>query len=128
LAYIARCINKGDAVKPGKELLPHQEPTWGDRRLVLDAVGHLQPTNVASLRSGLLMAAIAPDHLRIVRNACAHISTATLAEVEKLKIYYYGSEYRHPAELLMWRDIATDEYAFSLWISELLAVAEDMTV
>jgi hypothetical protein len=127
LAYIAKALSRNDAVKAGKSLAAHQEPTWGDTSLVLDAVRYLKPTNLASLESGLLTAARAPADIRVIRNAAAHINSSNMLDVDRLKIYYVGTKFAHPTDILTWRARGGSEYVYTVWIAELLSIADAMT-
>jgi hypothetical protein len=127
LAYITKALGRNEAIKPGKSLLPHNEPTWGDTGLLLGAVQHLRPTNEPSLASGLLTAVRAPGDMRRVRNAAAHVNSGNLLDVERLKVFYSGTFYAHPLDLLSWKTRDTGEYVYSVWLSELLDIADTMT-
>jgi len=65
MAYVSKQLMVGQAVKPGKECRPHQEPTWGDPKVCLEAIDYFKPTNSVSLKVGLSLAYPAPrskDH------------------------------------------------------------------
>jgi hypothetical protein len=127
IAYIARCLSRNETIKANKVLAPHQEPTWGDRQLVLDCARHLNVGNVASLELGLLLVTRAPSDMRTVRNATAHISTSGLAEVRNLSSYYTGTSLRHPVDFLGWRDNQSGDIAFHIWLADLEECADYMT-
>lgn len=127
ISYIAKCLAGGHPIKANKVLSPHQEPTWGDRQLVLDAARHLAVGNVGSLELGLLLITRAATDMRTVRNASAHLSRANLQEVQALAAYYHGSRLRHPTEMLLWTEHQSGENCFHLWLADLLDCAEVMT-
>jgi len=127
ISYIAKCLANRSIIKDNKVIAPHQEPTWGDRQIVLDAARHLAVGNVGSLELGLLLITRAATDMRTVRNASAHLSRANLQEVQALAAYYHGSSLRHPTEMLLWTENQSGENCFHLWLTDLLDCAELMT-
>jgi hypothetical protein len=93
----------------------------------LDTVRYLHPTNEVSLETGLLTASRAPGDMRLVRNAAAHINSSTLLDVDRLKVFYVGTDFAHPVDLLAWRTRDTGEYVYSVWLAELADIADVMT-
>lgn len=127
IAYIAKCLGRGDNIRDNGELLPHQEPTWGDRQLVLECARFLNLSNLESLEVGLLLETRADRDLRRLRNATAHLSMSGMAEIKELGAYYSGRNLRHPTDFMSWIDNQSGEIAFSVWIVDLLECAELMT-
>lgn len=126
MAYVAKQVSTGGVIKPGKELQLHTEPTWGDQKILLDLVQHLNPTNEMSLKSGLMLTYPASQHMRIVRNSVAHLSSNGFNDVKKLLIHYYGSSLRHPLDILVWQELTSREPVFLAWLSDLKEIAENM--
>lgn len=126
VAYIAKCLTRSDPIRPARVLQTYQEPTWGDRQIVLDAARHFSLINVASLELGLLLTTRAADDMRVVRNAAAHLSTEAMDKVRLLSSYYTGHTLRHPTDFMFWKDNSSGEICFILWLSDLLDCAELM--
>lgn len=127
IAYVAKAISRGDPIKPAKELASHQEPTWGDRQIVLDCARHFQVSNEGNLELGLLLETRAAEDMRIVRNAAAHLSDTGMKSVQALSAFYTGGKLRHPTDFLFWNDNETGDVAFLVWISDLIECADLMT-
>jgi hypothetical protein len=127
LAYVAKAIAHQRPVRPQRTLLSHQEPTWGDRALLEDLVRYLNPSNSVDLLNGILLATRAPEDMRTVRNATAHINCDNARSIEQLKIHYLGHSVVHPTGLLKWQTKGDREFVFSFWLSEILEVADAMT-
>lgn len=126
ISYVAKQLIGGHNVKPGKECLPHQEPTWGDPQVCIEAIDHYLPANGASLKLGLNMAYAAPEHLRAVRNATAHLTSDGVKSVKKISIYYQGSKISHPLDLLDWKIKGSGENVFLVWLDDLRTMAFEM--
>jgi len=126
VAYVAKCLTRSNPVKPGRVLQTFQEPTWGDRQIVLEAARHFSLANVSSLELGLLLTTRAADDMRIVRNATAHLSKEAMDKVQQLSPYYTGSSLRHPTDFMFWKDNSSGETSFILWLSDLLDCADLM--
>lgn len=127
MAYIAKQLSRRNAIKAGNVLQPHSEPTWGDQTLLLDLFQYLCPTNATALESGLKLTYPAAGHMRTVRNAAAHLSSSTFADVQRIMIYYSGSYLKHPLDLLTWEEKTSNEPAFLVWLADLREIAENMT-
>ena len=127
IAYVAKAVSRGDSIKPEKELASHQEPTWGDRQVVLDCARHFNVSNEENLAVGLLLETRAAEDMRTIRNAAAHISKSGMDEVRALSAFYSGKQLRHPTDFLFWNDNETGDVAFSVWINDLIECADLMT-
>jgi hypothetical protein len=128
IAYVAKCLSNRAQIRDGRVVAPHSEPTWGDRQIILDCARHFSPTNLSSLKNGLLFPTRAAEDMRTVRNAVAHISRGNFIRVKSLSAYYTGSSLRHSLDFLYWSDNITLEKALHLWLSDLLECADLMTV
>jgi hypothetical protein len=128
LAYIANQIKNGNAIVAGKTVPSYREPTWGDPSLLVDLINHTLPANSNQLKLGLNISTNAPDHMRIVRNASAHMSADNMTRVSKIAPYYVGTNVNHPLDLLLWQDTSHQEAVFVAWIYDLKDMAHAMVL
>ena len=126
IAYVSKQLMAGSGIRVGKESLPHQEPTWGDPLVCLEAVNYFRPGNSAALLVGLNLAYYAPEHLRTVRNATAHFSSSGIADVRRLSVYYRGQGFFHPLDILEWETKVSRENVFLVWLNDLKTMAFEM--
>jgi hypothetical protein len=107
----------------GKILYKYQEPTWGDVDKLLRAIPNMHLANSAKLISALGIAAIAPSHLQITRNACYHLNPETMQKVRSIQPHYRGVVRQYPYELLWCKENNTNADAVYFWIDELETIA-----
>ncbi|WP_219113997.1 hypothetical protein [Janthinobacterium sp. UMAB-56] len=86
---------------PGTNSILRKEPTWGDVDKLLEIIGAVNPANAPSLLAAF---GTVPniDHLRLIRNAAAHMNAQTLGEVIALQPLYRSTPIQHPLHALMW--------------------------
>jgi hypothetical protein len=117
----------GHIAKPGKEITDYwKEVTWGDSTALAQFFAVYTPSNHLQLRGGLAYPTFAPDHLRIIRNASAHLSNTALADAAALQTHYQGLVFRHPTDLIFWRSRSSGEIAFLEWIADFRSMAQLM--
>lgn len=126
IAYVTKQRMQGKRIKPFTELQVHQEPTWGDPQVLLEAVDEFAPANSSSLIAGLKYASFAPEHMRCVRSAVAHFSKPNIDKVKRISVYYTGSNFFHPLDFLYWTRKGTGEDAFLDWLEDLRDMADTM--
>lgn len=126
IAYIAKQLVAGGNINPTKEAAPHNEPTWGDPRYGLELIDHFGPANAEALERGLNLNYQAPEHMRCVRNATAHLSSHGLEDVKAISVYYRGQGILHPLDLLAWRTKDEGALVFTIWLEDLKDMAREM--
>ena len=126
IGYVARQSLRNQNVKPVTSLQPHQEPTWGDPQIIIEANDAFKPANFNSIESGIKLPHLAPEHMRIVRNAVAHISAIGMSEVRSISVYYRGRPFNHPLDFLYWETKDTSESIFLVWLADLRTMAFQM--
>jgi hypothetical protein len=90
-------------------------------------VRHFSPSNSNELLSGILSTSRAPIDMRVVRNASAHLNRHNLDQVNKIRIHYTGKSLLHPTDLLRWETRSDRDFVFSVWLSDLVDIADAMT-
>lgn len=123
VSYVA-CKQQGGRPpsQPGTNNMLFREPTWGRLHALLDVIRALSPSN-----GTVLLAAFGSipdlDHLRIIRNACAHRNSQTFQEVLALAPSYRATKIRHPLQALFWTDPSSGGSLFSTRISDMRIAA-----
>ncbi len=126
LGYVAKQLLGGVNIKPGKEASPHNEPTWGDPRVGLELAEHYKLGNLDSLQIGLNLDYMAPEHMRVVRNAVSHMSNNNIEGVKQISVYYSGQGIIHPLDLLTWSTKKENALVFIIWLQDLKDMASEM--
>jgi hypothetical protein len=90
----------------GTNTVLRHEPTWGHVDKLLEVMRALAPANYASLTAAF---GTVPDieHIRLIRNAAAHLNPETLADVRGFQSAYMATPISHPLHALLWTDRAT---------------------
>lgn len=93
-------------VMPGTNSILRKEPTWGDIDKLLEIIRAVNPANAPGLLAAF---GTVPDveHLRLIRNASAHINSQTFGEVIALQSRYFSTPIQHPLHALMWIEPAS---------------------
>lgn len=107
--------------------LRHQEPTWGDVSVLVRAIPTVAPGNQATLTTGFGLALSGPRHLQQVRNACAHLNSATVLRIRALSVHYSAARIQHPCDLLWSLEPSSKSDAVFCWIEELEIMADEVT-
>lgn len=117
-----KVIGNHQNVIGAKSLPSHREPTWGDiGKLVLIANG-LGLTNSSNLLSAFGSPATVKD-LQTCRNASAHFSKDKVTDVKIASVRYGATKFTHPSDMMFWTDLATADFLWRSWISEIEAVS-----
>lgn len=103
---------------------PHLEPTWGDLGKFSLIISALAPSNQTTVLSGVLAAGSAARHLQIVRNATAHLSTASVPDVMAIAIDYLPTRLAAPSDAMLWEERTTRDFAYRAWSRRLVASAQ----
>jgi hypothetical protein len=90
----------------GTNNLMRIEPTWGHIDKLIEVIQALSPSNRGTLLSAFgTVPAI--EHVRLIRNAAAHLHGQNLADVVALQPNYISIPIKHPLHALLWTDPAT---------------------
>lgn len=81
----------------------HREPTWGHIDKLLNVIQALSPAN-ASVLSAAFGTVPELEHLRLIRNAAAHLHSQNFAAVTAFQALYISTPIRHPLQALLWID------------------------
>lgn len=124
VSYEALCATRGNAPKVGQTLNSlRQELTWGDVTKLVNVIVAMAPNNSAELLAGFGAGLAGPQHLRIVRNASAHINAENIADVRRLMSFYFGASFQHPTDLSTWTEINSKSPAFITWLADMRTMA-----
>lgn len=107
VSHVASKQKKGlPPAVPGTNSVLRIEPTWGHVDKLLEVIQALSPGNSATLLAAF---GTVPDveHVRVIRNASAHLNAQTFAEVIALQPNYLSSPIAHPLHALTWTDRAS---------------------
>lgn len=119
LTYIASKTAKGQSVGTIKPLAgSHLEPTWGD----LNKIGLISSGYALSNGSQLATALASPSSLgdlQICRNACAHLNSDRLADVQAARIRYSSTSFMHPSDMMTWVEPASSDFLWRTWTDEM---------
>lgn len=128
VAYEAKQVLRGYTVSPTKKLSKRRlEPTWGDQNVLIKVIPVLAPSNTTDLLSGFGLPFYAHRHIQIIRNACAHLNSETIADVRNLLPFYKGRKFSHPLDLLWWIEPNENADAIFIWLDELELIAAQVT-
>jgi hypothetical protein len=92
--------------------------TWGDASKINGIISGFLPTNASNLLSsfGLL------NQIKLLqkcRNACAHITSYTIGEVQGARVLYSNNYIKHPSDIIYWVNPATNDFVWKSWIDEM---------
>jgi len=128
VAYEAKRYAKGKSITPtGRINYRRHEPTWGDVSFLLNAIPGLNTSNMTELMLGFGVSLAGPEHLQIVRNACAHIDKESMADVRSISSYYVGKSLKHPVEIIWWLAPSNKTDAIFTWLDDLEIIANLVT-
>lgn len=124
IAYVAKRLSQGRAVGVVRALAgAHQEPTWGDVSKANLIAGGLGTSNQAQLVSAFGSASTISD-LQLCRNASAHVSGQTIAEITAAKVRYSQTRFLHASDLIYWVAPQTNAFLWKTWIDEIEVTAD----
>jgi hypothetical protein len=122
LLYAARQFANQQNVVPGKSITDsRQEPTWGDLVKLGRIINGITPTNAAQLLT--IPTAVFLNDLQLCRNATAHVNADRIADVNASRVRYTSTDYRHPTDMIHWRDPKTNQTVWERWMLEIRTVA-----
>jgi hypothetical protein len=104
----------------------HQEPTWGDIGKATRIINGIAPSNMSAMLSGIGIVTRGND-VQTVRNAIAHLSSDRIADIRALQLRYLYTSFRHPTDVIFWKEPTTMADAWAAWIDEYRASAERVT-
>lgn len=122
ILYAARQFANQQGLVPGKTISgSHQEPTWADLLKLTRIVNGFSPTNSTQLLS--IPAATFLGDLQVCRNACAHVTADRIADLNTARVKYAGTDYRHPSDMMHWRDPKSNQTVWRRWLLEIETLA-----
>jgi hypothetical protein len=112
---------------PGTNSILRKEPTWGDTDKLLEIISAVSPANAPSLLSAF---GTVPnvDHLRLIRNAAAHMNAQTFGEVIALQPLYRSTPIQHPLHALMWIEPASGKTLAQARIQDMRIAAKNACI
>jgi hypothetical protein len=128
IAYEVNQASRGRAIDRTSTItFMRHEPTWGDIDLLLAAIPRLSLSNTNNLLTGFGLSLIAPRHIQVVRNACAHINSESMQQVQSLMVNYIGTDLKNPIDLMWWLEPVTKTDAIFFWLDELEIIVDYIT-
>ena len=104
----------------------HQEPTWVDIGKATKIVNGIAPSNKSTILTGIGIVTSGKD-VQVVRNAIAHLSSDRIADIKALQLRYLYTSFRHPTDVVFWKEPMTSVDAWAAWIDDYRASAEKVT-
>lgn len=103
----------------------HREPTWGHIDKLLNVIQALNPANASVLSAAF---GTVPDleHLRLIRNAAAHLHSQNFAAVIAFQAAYLSTPIRHPLQALLWLDLSTGKTLVQARIDDMRIAARNV--
>lgn len=126
LVYIASRFIKGASISTIKEAPRYTDLTWGDASKLNSVITSFNPTNHATLLSGLSGVILLRD-LQKFRNANSHISSFTIGELKGARTKYSNTKFMHPSDTMFWVDPSTKDYLWKSWVEEIKIVSTLMS-